>query len=105
MANYPVVLTSGYSETLAEGRGSEYDLLRKPYSAEALSRLIRKTSVANRQPRRIQRTAARRSFFLRSLRCISANGTSRHSSRCKSLVAIGLGADKQRRRLDRLRSE
>ena len=39
----PVVLTSGYSETLVEGRGSEYDLLRKPYSAEALSRLIRKT--------------------------------------------------------------
>lgn len=37
-----VVLTSGYSETLAEGRGNDYELLRKPYSAEALSRLIRK---------------------------------------------------------------
>ncbi len=35
-----VVLTSGYSETLAQGRGRDYELLRKPYSAEALSRHI-----------------------------------------------------------------
>jgi PAS domain S-box-containing protein len=40
--NLPVVLTSGYSEMLAEGRGSNYELLRKPYSVEALSGLIRK---------------------------------------------------------------
>jgi PAS domain S-box-containing protein len=47
--NLMVVLTSGYSETLVEGRGSEYELLRKPYSAEALSRLIRKSLPARKR--------------------------------------------------------
>lgn len=40
----PVVLTSGYSEALAQGEGAEFPLLRKPYSVEALSQLIRRGS-------------------------------------------------------------
>ena len=52
--NLPVVLTSGYSEMLAEGRGSDYELLRKPYSVEALSGLITEGHVeptaAKKQP-------------------------------------------------------
>ena len=49
----PVILTSGYSEVLAEGQGSNFELLRKPYSAESLSRLLRKAMSArsNRLPR------------------------------------------------------
>ena len=44
----PVVLTSGYSETLVEGHGSGYQLLRKPYSVEALSGLVRRALTASR---------------------------------------------------------
>jgi len=36
----PVVLTTGYSNVLAEGGGEGFDVLRKPYSVEALSHLI-----------------------------------------------------------------
>ncbi len=36
----PVVLTTGYSNVLAEGAGKGFDVLRKPYSVEALSNLI-----------------------------------------------------------------
>ena len=36
----PVVLTTGYSNVLAEGGGEGFDVLRKPYSVEALSNLI-----------------------------------------------------------------
>ena len=39
----PVVLTTGYSETLADGGVEGVELLRKPYSVEALSRLLRRT--------------------------------------------------------------
>jgi CheY-like chemotaxis protein len=39
----PVVLTSGYSDALVQGEGSEFPLLRKPYSAESLSHLIRQS--------------------------------------------------------------
>ncbi len=38
----PVVLTSGYSHVLAEGGAGGFELLRKPYSVEALSQLMRK---------------------------------------------------------------
>lgn len=37
----PVVLTTGYSNVLAEGGGEGFDVLRKPYSVETLSNLIR----------------------------------------------------------------
>lgn len=39
----PVVLTSGYSEVLADGQGINFELLRKPYSVESLSRALRKS--------------------------------------------------------------
>lgn len=38
----PVVLTSGYSEVLADDGAGEFELLRKPYSMEALSTLMRR---------------------------------------------------------------
>ena len=38
----PVILTSGYSDALANSEGQGFDLLQKPYSVEALSRIIRK---------------------------------------------------------------
>jgi CheY-like chemotaxis protein len=40
----PVVLTSGYSHVLAEQGGHGFELLKKPYSVEALSRVLRKAS-------------------------------------------------------------
>ncbi|EIM26559.1 histidine kinase,PAS domain-containing protein,Response regulator receiver domain protein,histidine kinase,GAF domain-containing protein [Microvirga lotononidis] len=39
----PLILTSGYSHVLAEG-GHGFELLQKPYSVEALSRVLRKAS-------------------------------------------------------------
>jgi signal transduction histidine kinase len=36
----PVILTSGYSDALANSEGQGFDLLQKPYSVEALSRII-----------------------------------------------------------------
>jgi PAS domain S-box-containing protein len=36
----PVILTSGYSDALANSEGQGFDLLQKPYSVEALSRMI-----------------------------------------------------------------
>jgi DNA-binding NtrC family response regulator len=38
----PVVLTSGYSNVLAENTHSGFELIQKPYSVEALSRILRK---------------------------------------------------------------
>ena len=38
----PVVLTSGYSDVLASGGAAGFELLRKPYSVEALSHLMRR---------------------------------------------------------------
>ncbi len=38
----PVILTSGYSHVLAEEGRHGFDLLQKPYSVEALSRILRK---------------------------------------------------------------
>jgi DNA-binding NtrC family response regulator len=40
----PVVLTSGYSHILAEEGTNGFELLRKPYSVEALSRILRRVS-------------------------------------------------------------
>jgi signal transduction histidine kinase/CheY-like chemotaxis protein len=37
----PVVLTSGYSSVLAQDSNREFELLRKPYSIEELSRVLR----------------------------------------------------------------
>ncbi|MDB5596065.1 MAG: sensor hybrid histidine kinase [Hyphomicrobiales bacterium] len=40
----PVVLTSGYSDALAENRGGAFQLIQKPYSVEALARVLRAAS-------------------------------------------------------------
>jgi len=42
----PVVLTSGYSNVLAENTHSGFELIQKPYSVEALSRILRKAMAA-----------------------------------------------------------
>ena len=41
----PVILTSGYSEVLAQNGTHGFELLHKPYSIDALSRALRKVSV------------------------------------------------------------
>ena len=38
----PVILTSGYSEVLAENAHAGFELIQKPYSVESLSRVLRK---------------------------------------------------------------
>ena len=38
----PVILTSGYSEVLAENAHIGFELIQKPYSVESLSRVLRK---------------------------------------------------------------
>ncbi|MFC3076699.1 PAS domain-containing protein [Phenylobacterium terrae] len=38
----PVVLTTGYSDALAEQGAQDFELLRKPYSVEALSHILRR---------------------------------------------------------------
>lgn len=45
----PVILTSGYSEVLAENAHVGFELIQKPYSVESLSRVLRKAIV---QPER-----------------------------------------------------
>ncbi len=44
----PVVLTSGYSDVLAENADRGFELIQKPYSVEALSRTLRKV-IADRR--------------------------------------------------------
>jgi CheY-like chemotaxis protein len=44
----PVVLTTGYSNVLAENTHLGFELIRKPYSVEVLSRIVRKSVVAKR---------------------------------------------------------
>jgi PAS domain S-box-containing protein len=44
----PVVLTSGYSNVLAENAHQGFELIRKPYSVEVLSRTLRKAISARR---------------------------------------------------------
>jgi CheY-like chemotaxis protein len=45
----PVVLTSGYSNVLAENAHSGFELIQKPYSVEALSRTLRR-AITERRP-------------------------------------------------------
>jgi CheY-like chemotaxis protein len=45
----PVVLTSGYSNVLAENAHSGFELIQKPYSVEVLSRTLRK-AIAEQKP-------------------------------------------------------
>ena len=44
----PVVLTSGYSNVLAENAHRGFDLIQKPYSVEVLSRILRKAISAQK---------------------------------------------------------
>ena len=37
-----MILTSGYSEVLAENAHLGFELIQKPYSVESLSRILRK---------------------------------------------------------------
>ncbi|MBJ6128471.1 response regulator, partial [Microvirga splendida] len=46
----PIVLTSGYSEVLADDGRHGFELLHKPYAADELSRVLRR--VAQRRKRR-----------------------------------------------------
>ena len=41
--NMPIILTSGYSDVLADEGRHGFELLKKPYAAEDLSRLLRRT--------------------------------------------------------------
>jgi len=50
----PVVLTSGYSHVLAQESDHGFELLQKPYSVEALSRILRR---AASKPRRRRKAA------------------------------------------------
>src|SRR6202000_734827 len=45
----PVVLTSGYSNVLAENAHHGFELIQKPYSVELLSRILRK-AIVERKP-------------------------------------------------------
>src|SRR4029077_4918318 len=47
----PVVLTSGYSNVLAENAHHGFELIQKPYSVESLSRIVRR-AIAERTPAR-----------------------------------------------------
>jgi len=44
--NLPVILTTGYSHVLAEDTEHGFELLQKPYSAEQLSRVLRRVTGA-----------------------------------------------------------
>jgi PAS domain S-box-containing protein len=48
----PVVLTSGYSHVLAQESDHGFELLQKPYSVEALSRILRRAASKRRSRRR-----------------------------------------------------
>ena len=47
----PVVLTSGYSHVLAQESDHGFELLQKPYSVEALSRILRRAASKRRRRR------------------------------------------------------
>jgi signal transduction histidine kinase/ActR/RegA family two-component response regulator len=51
LPNLPVVLASGYSHVLAQEGSHGFELLQKPYSAEQISRVLRK--VIGQMPQRI----------------------------------------------------
>ena len=44
----PVVLTSGYSNVLAQNGAHGFELLHKPYSVEQLSRVLREFATRKR---------------------------------------------------------
>jgi PAS domain S-box-containing protein len=44
----PVVLTTGYSDVLAENAHNGFELIQKPYSVELLSRILRKSLAARK---------------------------------------------------------
>jgi DNA-binding NtrC family response regulator len=48
----PVVLTSGYSHVLAQESDHGFELLHKPYSVEALSRILRRAASKPRRRRK-----------------------------------------------------
>ncbi|WP_342167280.1 PAS domain S-box protein [Methylobacterium sp. SD21] len=48
----PVVLTSGYSHVLAQESNHGFELLQKPYSVEALSRILRRAASKPRRRRK-----------------------------------------------------
>jgi len=45
--NLPVILTTGYSDTLARDDAHGFELVRKPYSAQQVARALR--GVVNRR--------------------------------------------------------
>nr|WP_280178528.1 PAS domain S-box protein [Methylobacterium gnaphalii] len=49
LPNLPVVLASGYSHVLAQEGAHGFELLHKPYSAEQLSRILRRVSARGRR--------------------------------------------------------
>jgi len=49
--NLPVILTTGYSDVLAQDDAHGFDLVRKPYSAEQVARALR--GIPNRRRRLI----------------------------------------------------
>ncbi|WP_187272386.1 PAS domain S-box protein [Methylobacterium sp. WL9] len=51
LPDLPVVLASGYSHVLAQEGAHGFELLHKPYSAEQLSRVLRRVSARWRRPR------------------------------------------------------
>ena len=46
----PVILTSGYSNVLAKDGAHGFELLHKPYSIDALARVLRKVSDRRKTP-------------------------------------------------------
>ncbi|RYF11954.1 MAG: response regulator, partial [Deltaproteobacteria bacterium] len=48
----PVILTSGYSQVLAKEVGHGFELLQKPYSVEALARVLGRATQVRRTPSR-----------------------------------------------------
>ena len=80
----PVVLTSGYSEVLAENAHLGFELIQKPYSVESLSRILRK-AIAERAP--VVRDAA------------AGQHRDRHERHGRPIVAVH-GRRRQGRRLD-----
>ena len=56
----PVVLTSGYSSVLADNAHRGFELIQKPYSVEALSRMIRKAQKEGRWPGHLSPASAAR---------------------------------------------
>jgi DNA-binding NtrC family response regulator len=52
LPSLPFVLNSGYSHVLADGADHGFDLLRKPYSVEELSKVLRRAMAKRRRASR-----------------------------------------------------